>query len=203
VPQSVLTLASTSPRRRELLAQAGIAFQLVEPGPAGAVDETPHLDEPPPHYVERLAREKARAGLREALRRGLLLRPVLGADTTVAIDATILGKPTDAADARRMLHALSGRTHQVLTALCLTDGSRELARISVSRVAFRVLDASEIESYIASGEPFDKAGGYGIQGPAALMVRHLEGSYSGVMGLPLFELGELLRDFGAAPLGKS
>ncbi len=192
-PHPVLLLASTSPRRRELLTQAGIAFSLVPPGVDGAVDETPLSGEAPAAYVERLARSKARAGLLEAQRRGIggpLL--VLGADTTVAVDDLLLGKPVDDADARRMLRLMSGRSHQVLTGLCLDDGSITQSCVSVSRVTFRTLSEHHIDDYVASREPFDKAGGYGIQGRAALLVKRLEGSYSGVMGLPLCELGELL-----------
>ena len=187
-----LLLASTSPRRRELLTQAGITFHLIRPG-AGGVDETPLPGEDPADYVDRLARAKARAGHAEALLWGH--QPpvlVLGADTTVAVDDEILGKPVDAADARRMLKLLSGRAHRVLTGICLDDGEAQHALVSVSNVTFRALTPAHIEDYVASGEPFDKAGAYGIQGRAACLVKHLEGSYSGIMGLPLCELAELL-----------
>jgi septum formation protein len=193
-----LLLASTSPRRRELLSQAGFTFQVIPPGSEG-VDETPYTGEAPRSYVERLARAKAQAGYAEARRRGIDGRLlVLGADTTVAVGATLLGKPADADQARQMLVLLSGRSHEVLTGLCIHDGHRQLATVSVSRVRFRALSEDDIAEYVASGEPFDKAGGYGIQGRAALMVSHLEGSYSGVMGLPLFEFGALLGAFGQA-----
>lgn len=193
-----LLLASTSPRRRELLAQAGIDFETIAPGPAGGVDETPLPGEDPAAYVLRLARAKARAGLQEARRQGRggsLL--VLGADTTVEVDGAILGKPVDDADARRMLRLMSGRSHRVLTGLCLDDGRQPLERLNVSMVEFRRLEDSHIDAYVASREPFDKAGGYGIQGRAALLIRRLEGSYSGVMGLPLCELAELLEQWQA------
>ncbi|MDE3011731.1 MAG: septum formation inhibitor Maf [Pseudomonadota bacterium] len=197
-----LLLASTSPRRRELLAQAGIAFALVPPGADGGVDETPLAGEDPAAYVARLACAKARAGVGEARRRGIagpLL--VLGADTTVAVDRELLGKPVDEADARRMLRLMSGRSHQVLTGLCLDDGSTPLDCVSISVVTFRSLTTQHIDDYLASREPFDKAGGYGIQGRAALLVKRIEGSYSGVMGLPLCELGELLERY-QAPRGR-
>jgi len=193
-----LLLASTSPRRRKLLAQAGLEFAVIAPGADGGVDETPLPGEAPAAYVERLARAKARAGLLEARRQGhggALL--VLGADTTVAVDAELLGKPVDDQDARRMLRLLSGRSHQVLTGLCLDDGMEARCCVSISSVTFRTLSERDVDDYVASREPFDKAGGYGIQGRAALLVKRLEGSYSGVMGLPLCELGELLETFPA------
>ncbi len=190
-----LILASTSPRRRELLAQAGLTFEVVVPGANGGVNEDPLPQEPVQAYVERLARDKSRAGWHEAQRLGLPAWPVLGADTTVSIDGSILGKPSDASDATSMLRALSGRQHLVYTAICLTDGQSWWPATSISQVHFRTLDAGEIKAYVDSGEPFGKAGAYGIQGRAALMVQHLAGSYSGVMGLPLNELGEVLRAY--------
>lgn len=190
---AVLILASTSPRRRELLTQAGLPFLCISPGPDGGVDESAWPQEVVEHYVERLARAKAIAGLGEVRRLGLPALPVLGADTAVSVDGEILGKPADEAEACAMLRKLSGRAHQVLTGLCLLDGNRAVAAISVSTVHFRVLSEPDILDYVSSGEAFDKAGAYGIQGRAALMVHHLEGSHSGVMGLPLYELGELLR----------
>ncbi len=193
-----LLLASTSPRRRELLSQAGLTFQVVSPGPSGGVDESPLAGEAVAHYVARVARDKALAGQTEAQRLGLPAWPVLGADTTVTLDGRILGKPADAAEATAMLESLSGRTHQVLTALCLVGRHGERAVTSVSEVRFRALSAVEVAAYVGSGEPYDKAGGYGIQGRGALLIEHLSGSYSGVMGLPLHELGELLR--ALAPL---
>jgi len=190
-----LILASTSPRRRELLAQAGFEFEAISPGESG-VDETPQSNEYPQDYVTRLAQAKSLAGLNSLMPpRSLNHVLVLGADTTVTIDGHILEKPVDTDDAQRMLKLLSGRTHQVLTALTLRDLHREESILSISKVQFKVLSQQEIDAYITSGEPFDKAGGYGIQGRAALFIKHLEGSYSGVMGLPLFELGILLQRF--------
>lgn len=190
-----LILASTSPRRRELLAQAGFKFEAISPGESG-VDETPQTNESPQDYVTRLAQAKSLAGLNSLMPlRSLNHVLVLGADTTVTIDGHILEKPVDTDDAQRMLKLLSGRTHQVLTALTLRDPHREESILSISEVQFKVLSEQEIDAYITSGEPFDKAGGYGIQGRAALFIKHLEGSYSGVMGLPLFELGILLQRF--------
>lgn len=187
-----LFLASASPRRRELLAQ--IAVPCVTQ--IAAIDENPLPDEPAAAYVERLAREKARAGL------AALGEPadavVLGADTAVVLDGRILGKPADFAESRVMLQALSGRSHQVLTAVALAGDGREAARVVASSVTFRALSEAEIEAYWASGEPCDKAGSYGIQGLAAVFVSRLEGSYSAVVGLPLCETAELLGEFGIA-----
>ncbi|MFI8745381.1 Maf family protein [Pseudomonas sp. NPDC077186] len=187
-----LFLASASPRRRELLAQ--IAVPCVTQ--IAAIDENPLPDEPAAAYVERLAREKARAGL------AALGEPadavVLGADTAVVLDGRILGKPADFAESRAMLQALSGRSHQVLTAVALAGGGREAARVVASEVTFRALSEGEIEAYWASGEPCDKAGSYGIQGLAAVFVSRLAGSYSAVVGLPLCETAELLGEFGIA-----
>jgi septum formation protein len=187
-----LLLASASPRRRELLAQ--IAVPCVTQ--IAAIDENPLPDEPAAAYVERLAREKARAGL--AALSESVDAVVLGADTAVVLDGRILGKPADFAESRAMLQALSGRSHQVLTAVALAGGGREAARVVASSVTFRVLGEAEIAAYWASGEPCDKAGSYGIQGLAAVFVRRLEGSYSAVVGLPLCETAELLGEFGIA-----
>lgn len=189
-------LASASPRRRELLVQAGFEPNVLRLAPARAVDETPVAGEPPLVYVKRLAHAKALAGVAELAASGLDPAPVLGADTTVALGADIFGKPADAAEAAAMLTRLSGREHQVLTAVALAEGDRVDLRISVSRVRFARLSDAQIEAYAASGEPMDKAGAYGIQGRAACFVEHLEGSYSGVMGLPLFETAELLAQAG-------
>jgi len=183
-------LASQSPRRRELLAQIGIRHDVI----AVEVDETPRAGEAPAEYVLRLALAKARAGHR--LRPD---RPVLGADTAVVQDDRILGKPLDRQDAAAMLAQLSGREHRVLTAVALV-GDREETRLSVSRVRLRPIDAAEAAAYWETGEPADKAGGYAVQGLGALFVESIGGSYSGVMGLPLFETGELLRRAGIAPL---
>lgn len=187
--QASIYLASGSPRRRELLAQIGVSYQIL----SVAVDETPLAGEDPSHYVSRLALAKARAG--HASLQGLALRPVLGADTSVAVDGTILGKPRDRTEGLAMLAALSGRTHRVLSAVALVAGAREAARVQESQVRFRPLTASECQAYWDTGEPADKAGAYAIQGRAAAFIIELIGSYSGVMGLPLFETSELLRDF--------
>ena len=186
-----LCLASASPRRRELLRQIGVAH-LVH---VADVDERVHDGESPVDYVQRLARAKAttvfesQAAPRAA--NGLRL-PVLGADTTVVIDQRILGKPTDLADCRAMLGQLAGREHEVLSAVALVyEGGSDL-RLSRSRVRFRPIEMAEIDRYWASGEPCDKAGAYAIQGLGAVFVEALDGSYSGVMGLPLFETATLL-----------
>ncbi|MDX1594380.1 MAG: Maf family protein [Gammaproteobacteria bacterium] len=182
-----LTLASRSPRRRELLDQAGIAHRVLHV----EVDEAPRPGEVPAVYVERLARAKAEAGL-SVTGAGA----VLGADTSVVLGDEILGKPADKADATAMLARLSGHTHEVLTAVALATPRRVACRLSVSRVTFRTLAADEIAAYWATGEPADKAGAYAIQGRGALFVTRLEGSYSGVVGLPLYETAELLREAG-------
>ncbi|WP_349615997.1 Maf family protein [Azotobacter salinestris] len=187
---ATLYLASGSPRRRELLMQIGVPFVPL----AVAIDETPAPDETPAAYVERLARDKAAAGL--ASLAGDRQAVVLGADTTVVLDGRILGKPRDRAEALAMLQALGGRGHEVLTAVALASAACCEARVVRSRVAFRPLAAAEVEAYWATGEPRDKAGGYAIQGLAAVFVSHLEGSYSAVVGLPLCETAQLLAEFG-------
>lgn len=183
-------LASASPRRRELLAQLGIGHELLAVG----VDETPRPAEAAADYVVRLALAKAHAGWQALQDRPA--RPVLGADTAVIVDGAILGKPRDRADALQMLTRLSGREHQVLSAVALVAAGREAVRLQASRVTFRPLADWEREAYWATGEPADKAGAYAIQGRAAVFVQALTGSYSGVMGLPLFETAGLLQDFG-------
>ncbi|KMN10574.1 septum formation inhibitor Maf [Pseudomonas sp. FSL R10-1350] len=188
-----LFLASGSPRRRELLTQIGVPFQVV----SASIDETPLPDECPAAYVERLARAKARAG-REHLLGASVSAPfcVLGADTAVVLDDQILGKPVDEADALSMLMALSGREHEVLTAIAILAAERCETRVVRSRVSFRTISQQEAAQYWASGEPQDKAGGYAIQGLAAVFVAGLNGSYSGVVGLPVCETAELLGQFG-------
>jgi septum formation protein len=188
-----LVLASASPRRRELLGQLGCHFEVL----AVDLEETPRDGERGEDYVRRLALEKARAGWRLALARGWQL-PVLGADTEVVVDGRILGKPADEAAEMAMLGLLQGRAHQVLSAVAVNDGRRERVVCSSTRVCFRAIDAAEMRAYWASGEPRDKAGGYAIQGRGAAFVERLEGSYSGVVGLPLYETAELLREFGVA-----
>jgi septum formation protein len=183
----LVCLASVSPRRRELLTQIGVPHTVV----GADIDESVRPAEAPRDYVLRMARQKALT-VRD---RGEAL-PVLAADTTVVLDNTIYGKPRDRADGMAMLGRLSGRTHEVLTAVALANGNEVTVRLSVSTVRFRGLSPEECASYWDTGEPRDKAGGYAIQGAAAVFIEALSGSYSGVMGLPLFETGELLRAAG-------
>ena len=183
-------LASTSPRRRELLQQIGVAFRLVE----AELDETPRLSEAPAAYVARLAAAKADAGWLRS--RSSANAPVLAADTAVVLDGAILGKPRDRDDAEHTLLQLSGRTHEVLTAVAVRSAGGNKIKISHSLVTFRILDAAEARGYWDTGEPRDKAGAYAIQGFAAIFIEDLRGSYSGVMGLPLFETAELLKALG-------
>lgn len=193
-----LYLASQSPRRRELLTQVNISFAVLDVD----IDETEKNNESAENYVVRLAREKALAGWKLEKSKN---KPVLGSDTAVVINGTILGKPENQADASRMLDLLSGKTHQVMTAVALLNPSKNAADteqyelnsvINVSDVSFKVLSEREIEQYVQSGECHDKAGAYAIQGRAAAFITHLSGSYSGVMGLPLFETLELLNKAG-------
>lgn len=197
-------LASQSPRRRELLNQIGIKFDtlLFRTGARAdsAVDETPWQGEAPLTYVERVTRAKAAHGLGLMEARRLPSRPLLAADTTLELDGQIIGKPADAADATRILQSLSGRTHRVLTGVALHYHGRTEYLLSLSEVSFRELDNEEIRRYVLTGEPMDKAGAYGIQGRAGLFVEHLAGSYTGVMGLPVCEVGTLFRRFGFNPL---
>lgn len=187
-----LYLASGSPRRRELLSQIGVPFTPV----AASIDETPLDAEPADVYVERLAREKAAAGLAVLRASGVEGHlAVLGADTAVVLDGQILGKPQGQADALAMLAALSGREHDVLTAVAVTDGERCLSVNVASRVSLRPISPEQALAYWASGEPQDKAGSYAIQGLAAIFVKALQGSYSAVVGLPLSETAELLEQF--------
>lgn len=193
-------LASKSPRRRELLRQVGIDFELLllrSDGPRGAdVTEEVLADETPLDYVARVAREKAAFAADLIVRRHMVPRPVLSADTTVTIDGAILGKPANAAEASAMLQQLSGRTHQVLTAIAVHAQGFAGQITQVSEVRFGVLSLAAIAAYCASPEPYDKAGGYGIQGPAAQFIEHIAGSHSGIMGLPIFETVQLLRQAG-------
>jgi septum formation protein len=185
-------LASRSPRRRALLEQIGLRFTPLDPGESFEVDESVHPDETPEAYVERVTRAKAEAGWRWMRDAGFAPAPVLAADTAVVIGRRILGKPLDRADAARMLGLLSGQAHNVLTGVALRDAAICDYALSSSRVTFRRLDDSEIRAYLASGEADDKAGAYAIQGRAAQFVATLEGSYSGVMGLPLYETAQLI-----------
>jgi septum formation protein len=183
----LVCLASVSPRRRELLAQIGVPHTVV----GADIDESVRPGEAPRDYVLRMARQKALT----VQKRGEIL-PVLAADTTVVLDNTLFGKPRDRDDGLAMLGRLSGRTHEVLTAVALANSRDVTLRLSVSTVRFRGLSPGECAAYWETGEPRDKAGGYAIQGAAAVFIESLSGSYSGVMGLPLFETGELLRAAG-------
>ncbi|HZZ94167.1 MAG TPA: Maf family protein [Usitatibacter sp.] len=199
----MIYLASRSPRRRELLAQIGVKFEplLFREGTRqdADTDEAQRPGEDADSYVRRVTELKAEAAWqRIVMRRGLRRMPVLAADTTVALDGLILAKPADRADAERILGLLSGTKHRVLTAVALQFESRFEIIVSESFVTFAVLHPDRIAGYVQSGEPFDKAGAYGIQGRAAAFIERIEGSYSGVMGLPLFETANLLRSFGVA-----
>lgn len=193
-------LASRSPRRRELLKQIGVKFDpllLRLAAPRGPdVDEAQHEGESAAEYVDRTAREKATRGLEILGMRSMLYRPVLAADTVVILDGEVLPKPADRAQAAAFMRRLSGRTHEVRTAVALAIEGPVLAATSVSQVVFRALDDDEIQRYCATGEPYDKAGGYGIQGLASVFIERIEGSYTGVMGLPLFETARLLSQAG-------
>jgi septum formation protein len=194
-------LASRSPRRRELLAQIGVRFHLLlfrdRPETDAEMDEAPLAGELPAAYVERVARAKAAAGWARLEQRNLPRAAVLAADTTVAIGERILGKPADRREAAEMLAALSGVRHQVLTAVAVKHEAQFECVLSVSEVEFKPLSAEEIRQYVATGECDDKAGAYAIQGRAAQFVAELRGSFSGVMGLPLYETAQLLERMGA------
>ncbi|MGI9284805.1 MAG: Maf family protein [Pseudomonadales bacterium] len=187
---SQLYLASASPRRSDLLTQLGLRFELL----SAEIDEQPAAGELPEACVTRLARAKAEAGWQAAQRRQRI--PVLGADTIVVINSTILGKPRDETDARRMLRLLSGRKHQVMTTVAICHNERVTSRTVVSDVQFKVLGEHEISAYWQTGEGSDKAGSYAIQGVGGMFVEHIAGSYSAIVGLPLFETAQLLREFG-------
>jgi len=186
----MLYLASKSPRRAELLARLGLDFGVLDLD----IPEHRQPNEPAEEYVRRVAREKAGAGLLTVMSVPHAL--VLGADTEVILGDEVFGKPRDAADAAAMLRRLSGRTHQAVTAVSLVSAGREAQAVSVSEVSFAELGEDEIAAYVATGQADGKAGAYGIQGAAERFVRHLSGSYSGVMGLPLFETSRLLKSFG-------
>jgi septum formation protein len=199
-PSKRIYLASRSPRRRELLKQVGISFEIVlfrEDSRRGLdVDESPRQAEEAADYVLRVARSKAEAASLHLMQRRLPAYPVLAADTTVVHASRILGKPADEAEAIAMLTALSGSTHQVLTAVAVGRHERLETRLSTSTVEFAPLTPAQVRNYAATGEPLDKAGAYAIQGRAGAFVRHLSGSYTGIMGLPLYETVELLESFG-------
>lgn len=195
---SFVYLASQSPRRRQLLDQLGVRHELLLPGPQEDAEalEAERAGEKPLDYVQRVTRAKLRAAVQRLATSGRPPAPVLCADTTVAIGRHILAKPQDAAHAREMLQRLSGRTHRVLTAVGVHDGRRSRHALSDSKVRFAAIPAAEIERYVAGGEPFGKAGGYAIQSGIAAWIERIEGSYSGIMGLPLFETAQLLRHAG-------
>jgi septum formation protein len=197
----MIYLASRSPRRRELLAQIGVKYEplLFREGPRqdADTDEAVRPGEEPGEYVRRVTRLKAEAAWqRVVMRRGLQRKPVLAADTTVALGTEILGKPADRADAERILKLLSGTEHRVLTGVAIAFEDRYEMEVSESLVRFAAIEDERIAAYVLSGEPFDKAGAYAIQGRAGAFVERIEGSYSGVMGLPLHETAVLLRRFG-------
>jgi septum formation protein len=188
-----LVLASASPRRRQLLEQLGVKFRVL----AADIDETALAGESPTDYVSRLARQKA-AAVAASLADGSGSEahlPVMGADTIVVLDQRLLGKPVDAADAAQMLGSLAGREHQVITAVCLTHRERHDVAVVSTDVTFREMTEDEIEAYVATGEPFGKAGAYAVQGLAAAFVERLCGSYTGVVGLPLYETSQLLASY--------
>ena len=191
----MLYLASASPRRQELLRQVGLTFAVLPSN----IPEERAAGEPPVDYVQRVAADKARQVARLLAERGLPAQPVLGADTEVAVDGEILGKPRDCAHAAGMLRRLSGRTHTVLTAICLVTPAGEHNALCESRVTFAALTDDAIAAYLETGEAEGKAGAYAIQGRAAGFIARLEGSYSGVMGLPLYELFETLKQAGVEP----
>ncbi len=198
--QQKIYLASKSPRRRELLRQIGVQFELLmlrEKAPRGP-DVTEHVlpGEAARDYVARVTCEKAACAARIMHERRLPAYPILTADTTVVIDGTILGKPADLAEATAMLRALSGRSHEVLTSIALSHRDELYQLTQCSEVEFAPLSEEEITAYCAGPEPYDKAGGYGIQGPAATFISRIAGSYTGIMGLPLFETAQLLRQAG-------
>ena len=192
-------LASRSQRRRELLKQIGVPFDLLllraDLRRGADIDETPLPDESPGVYALRIASAKVAMGVRQIAQRALPQKPVLAADTSIVFDDQVIGKPEDAAHAARILRTLSGREHQVLTAVAVALRDQLETQISVSSVWFRELSDAEIRRYVASGEPLDKAGAYAIQGRAGAFVTRIAGSYSGIMGLPLVETAELLRRF--------
>ena len=194
-PIEFIYLASQSPRRRQLLDQLGVRHELLV---ADADEDAEALEatrpgELPTAYVQRVTLAKLRAARERLARRGWKAAPILCADTTVALGRRILGKPADAADAVQMLTRLAGRSHRVISGVALFDGRRTTSNLNISRVRFAALSRAEIEAYVASGEPIGKAGAYAIQSQAASWIEHIEGSYSAVMGLPLFEPARLLK----------
>ncbi|HWW08110.1 nucleoside triphosphate pyrophosphatase [Collimonas sp.] len=199
-PYQKIYLASKSPRRRELLRQIGVAFELLllrDQTPRGPdVSEEVLPEESPQAYVTRVTMEKALAARQMMIWRSLPVRPILAADTTVTIDGRILGKPANKSEAIAMLRLLSGRTHQVLTSVAVIHGEQNWQLTQLSDVLFQELSEAMIEAYCDTSEPYDKAGAYGIQGPAAIFIESIRGSHSGIMGLPLFETAQLLQQAG-------
>jgi septum formation protein len=189
---SKIYLASASVRRQELLNQLGICFDVIVP----SVSELQRHSEGPMEYVQRLAIEKARDASRLVAERGLPLRPVLAADTSIVLDGAVLGKPRDRQEGEAMLRSLSGRTHTVLTGVTVLHNGAQQSAIDASQVTFRHLDAAEIARYWGTGEPIDKAGAYALQGRAAAFVSRIEGSYSGIVGLPLYHVAAMLTKVG-------
>ena len=194
---SFIYLASKSPRRRQLLEQLGVSYQLLLPEDNEDAEALEQVlpNEAPAVYVQRVTQLKLDAALQRLQRRSLPAAPVLCSDTTVALGRVILGKPAGAADAAAMLAQLAGRTHRVLTAVAVGLGSQREQVLSRSQVRFAPMGAGEIEAYVGTGEPIGKAGAYGVQGRAAAFIAHISGSYSGIMGLPLYETAQLLRRF--------
>jgi septum formation protein len=196
-PQNRIYLASKSPRRRELLKQIGVNFEVLLlrefPVTRQDIDERPHTTEAPDEYVLRVARQKAEIGAQRVVERRLPVLPVLSADTSVVLETNIIGKPVDKQGAINTLRQLSGKTHQVMSAVAISNAGQVHSVLSITEVRFRELSDNEIRRYVACGEPMDKAGAYGIQGKAAAFIAGISGSYSGVVGLPLFETVELLK----------
>lgn len=195
-------LASQSPRRRQLLEQLGVAHELLLPNSAGDIAEdaegieAEQPGEAPHDYVRRVTAGKLDAAVARHARRGLSPAPILCSDTTVALGMQILGKPQDAHDAKRILRLLAGNEHEVLTAVAVQNGELRLQALSISTVRFAPMSDAQIDAYVATGEPMGKAGAYGVQGRAAAHISQISGSYSGIMGLPVFETAALLRELG-------
>jgi len=194
-------LASTSPRRAQLLEQIGVPFDIIRPDDPEAAEllEAELPSESALDYVRRVCRAKAFASHAQISAHRLPSRPILCADTTVALNDKIFGKPADAADVHTMLTQLSGKTHQTHTAIAIMHDGQLIERVVTSDVTFRPLSSDDIDRYIASGEPFGKAGAYAIQGLSACFISHLSGSFSAVMGLPLFEVADILQNLNASP----
>lgn len=199
---SFLYLASQSPRRRQLLEQIGVRYQLLLPNESGDIAEDAEAieavlpSELPEHYVQRVTGLKLDAAVARHVRRGLAPAPILCSDTTVALGNEILGKPESPQHAAHMLQSLADQTHKVLTAVAIQHDAQRFAALSISHVTFAPMSKAEVDAYVASGEPMGKAGAYGIQGRVAAYVARIDGSYSGIMGLPVFETSQLLKCMG-------